>query len=97
MVISRGGLDVHFLIFVDEDIDTDIYFQYLRMWMLKIMQISGNADANIRFISIRDGRDVDFSIFADADINFHYLRMWILKIMPISVDEDVDIRSTSSR
>ena len=43
-----SGQDVDFLIFVDTDIDADIYFQYLwiqkLMRLLKMMQTSADAD-----------------------------------------------------
>ena len=54
-----GGPNVEILILAD----VDIYFQYVWMWMLKIMQISG--------------QDVVFLIFTDADIYFQYLQKWM--------------------
>ena len=36
--------EVDFLISTDAVVDADIYFQYLRMWMLKMMWISAEAD-----------------------------------------------------
>ena len=36
---TRDGLDVNFLIFVDEDIGADTHFQYLQMRMLEIMRM----------------------------------------------------------
>ena len=87
-VCIRGGMDVDFLIFADADIDEDIYFQYLRMGMLKIMRMR---------IS---GQDVDISIFTDTNVDtdkyFQFLRIRMLKIMRISADADADIVSTSS-
>ena len=38
---TKGGQDVDFFIFMDADKGADICFQYLRMQMLKIMQIAG--------------------------------------------------------
>ena len=52
----RDGQDVDFLIFAVPDIDADIYFQYLRMRMVKLMQISMDVDADICSTSIRDGQ-----------------------------------------
>ena len=89
IILSRGGSDVDFLMFADVDIDADIYFQYLRMQMLKIMLISMDMDADIWSNSTRGGQDVDFLIFAHADIGvdiyFQYLRMRMLRIMWISI------------
>ena len=59
-----------FFILADADLAADIYFQYLRMQMLKVMRISG--------------QDVDFFIFTDVDIYFRDLRMRMLKIIQIS-------------
>ena len=37
------------------------------MRMLKMMQISSNANADIRSTSVRAGQDVDFLISTDVD------------------------------
>ena len=44
MQLQISGQDVVSLIFTDADIDADIYFQYLQMWMIKIMRISADVD-----------------------------------------------------
>ena len=41
--------------FEDADVEGDIDFQYLQVWMFKIMSISANPDANIWSTSIRGG------------------------------------------
>ena len=47
-----SGQDVDFLISADANIESDIYFQYLRMrmqmWMLKTMWISADVDVDIQ-------------------------------------------------
>ena len=47
-VMQISNQDVDLLIFTAVDIDADIYFQYLRMRMLKSIGISADKDVDIR-------------------------------------------------
>ena len=77
----RGGPDADFSIFED----ADIYFQYWRTRMFRIMWMQTS------------GQDVDFLLFTDADICFQYLRMQVLMLKIMRISADADIRSTSCK